>query len=108
MRDDLKGQGYSKEDEYFHRKDQELIAKLREKAEADRARLETENKKSEFWMRCPKCGSTVYYEPEGLEAFVVIPVGAFADPGFPSPLVSVYESRMHQWVVPPAGAEHIP
>ena len=57
---------------------------------------------------CPKCGSTVYYEPEGLEAFVVIPVGAFADPGFPSPLVSVYESRMHQWVVPPAGAEHIP
>ena len=34
MRDDLKNQGYSKEDEYFHRKDQELVAKLREKAEA--------------------------------------------------------------------------
>jgi len=57
---------------------------------------------------CPKCGSTVYYEPEGLEEFVAIPVGAFADPGFPSPTFSVYESRMHQWVVPPSEAEHIP
>lgn len=57
---------------------------------------------------CPTCGSTVYYESEGLEAFLAIPVGAFADPSFPSPIVSVYESRMHQWVVPPAQAEHIP
>jgi hypothetical protein len=57
---------------------------------------------------CPTCGATVYYEPEGLEAFVAIPVGAFADPGFPSPRVSVYEARMHKWVVPPPEAEHIP
>jgi hypothetical protein len=62
MKDDLKGQGYSKEDEYFHRKDQELIAKLREKAEAERARLEGENKKKEYWMRCPKCGSAMTEE----------------------------------------------
>lgn len=57
---------------------------------------------------CPACGSTVYYEAEGLEDFLAIPVGAFADPGFPAPIVSVYESRKHQWVVPPPGAEHIP
>ncbi len=57
---------------------------------------------------CPKCGSTVYYEPGGLDEFVAIPVGAFADPGFPAPSVSVYESRKHQWVVPPPEAEHIP
>ncbi|KNZ31938.1 MAG: aldehyde-activating protein [Methylibium sp. NZG] len=57
---------------------------------------------------CPNCGATVYYEPEGLEAFVAIPVGAFADPHFPSPQVSVYEDRMHAWVVPPAEAQHIP
>jgi uncharacterized protein len=62
MRDDLKGQGYSKEDEYFHRKDQELIAKLREKAEAQRTAAEAENKKKEYWMRCPKCGSTLAEE----------------------------------------------
>ena len=57
---------------------------------------------------CPRCGSTVYYEPGGLEEFVTIPVGAFADPSFPPPSVSVYEARMHGWVVPPPDAEHIP
>ncbi|AOZ49314.1 GFA family protein [Chromobacterium vaccinii] len=55
---------------------------------------------------CPTCGATVYYEPEGLEAFVAIPVGAFADPSFPAPSVSVYEERKHGWVVVPEGAEH--
>lgn len=57
---------------------------------------------------CPKCGATVYYEPEDLPGFVGIPVGTFADPGFPAPSVSVYESRKHAWVVPPLDAEHIP
>lgn len=57
---------------------------------------------------CPQCGSTVYYEPEGLEAFVAIPVGAFADPSFPAPAFSVYEDRKHRWVIPPADAEHMP
>lgn len=57
---------------------------------------------------CPSCGSTVYYEPEGMEGFLAIPVGAFADPAFPAPRISVYESRMHAWVVPPPDAEHIP
>ncbi|MCD4487376.1 GFA family protein [Chromobacterium vaccinii] len=55
---------------------------------------------------CPVCGATVYYEPEGLEEFVAIPVGAFADPGFPAPSVSVYEERKHGWVAVPEGAEH--
>ena len=57
---------------------------------------------------CPQCGATVHYEAEGLEEYVIIPVGAFADPGFPAPTVSVYEERMHRWVVPPPDAEHIP
>lgn len=55
---------------------------------------------------CPTCGATVWYELLGLPEFVAIPVGAFADPGFPPPTVSVYEDRMHGWVVPPADAEH--
>jgi hypothetical protein len=70
-------------------------------------RVGDEGSKAKFHF-CPRCGSTVYYEPEGLEAFVAIPVGAFADPSFPSPSISVYEERKHQWVVPPAEAEHIP
>lgn len=56
---------------------------------------------------CPHCGATVYYEAEGLESYLTIPVGVFADPGFPSPTVSVYEARMHRWVIPPPDAEHI-
>ena len=55
---------------------------------------------------CPHCGATVFYTAEGLEDFVTIPVGAFAEPGFPAPMVSVYESRKHGWVIPPADAEH--
>lgn len=55
---------------------------------------------------CPVCGVTVYYEPEAMPDFISIPVGVFADPQFPTPTVSVYESRMHRWVVPPAEAEH--
>ena len=57
---------------------------------------------------CPTCGATVYYEPQGLEDYLAIPVGAFADPAFPAPQFSVYEERMHSWVIPPAAAEHIP
>ncbi|MTW12678.1 aldehyde-activating protein [Pseudoduganella eburnea] len=57
---------------------------------------------------CPVCGATVFYEIGGHEAFVGVPVGAFADPGFPAPRVSVYEERMHAWVAPPPGAERIP
>jgi hypothetical protein len=55
---------------------------------------------------CPSCGATVYYEPLGLPDFISIPVGAFADPDFPAPTVSVYEGRKHGWVVPPVSAEH--
>lgn len=62
IRDDFKKEGYSKEDEYFHRKDRELLAKLREKAEAQRARQESEHRKKEYWMRCPKCGSELKEE----------------------------------------------
>lgn len=57
---------------------------------------------------CPQCGSTVYYAAEGLEAYLTIPVGAFADPDFPPPTVSVYEKRMHRWVIAPPDAEHFP
>ena len=56
---------------------------------------------------CPECGATVYYLAEAVDGFIIIPVGAFADPAFPAPQVSGYEARMHAWVVPPAGAQHV-
>lgn len=48
---------------------------------------------------CPQCGSTVCWEAEGAPGFVTVAVGAFAEPGFPPPQVSVYEERRHPWVL---------
>jgi len=48
---------------------------------------------------CPVCGSTVYWEPSGMPEFISVAVGAFADPNFPPPRVSVYEERKHQWAL---------
>lgn len=49
---------------------------------------------------CPACGSTVHWTPTGaLAEFVLVAVGAFADPGFPTPTVSVYEERRHPWAM---------
>lgn len=46
---------------------------------------------------CPECGSQVFYtEPD--EDFVVVSVGSFADPTFPPPTESGYDSRRHPWI----------
>jgi len=51
---------------------------------------------------CPVCGTTVFHTEEGHHESVGIAVGAFADPDFPAPRVSIYESRKHPWVeLPP-------
>lgn len=55
---------------------------------------------------CPECGATVYYEIEQVRDAIAVPVGAFADPAFPAPKVSVYEERRHAWVSVPEDAEH--
>lgn len=56
---------------------------------------------------CPNCGATVYYLPEAMPDFILIPVGAFADPTFPGPQVSVYENRQHHWVRVPDEIDHM-
>ena len=54
---------------------------------------------SQFRFRfCPVCGSNVFHTEEGVEGRVSVAVGAFADPSFPPPEDSVYESRRHPWV----------
>jgi hypothetical protein len=47
---------------------------------------------------CAECGATVFYSFEGDDEVVVIPVGAFADPGFTAPTRFVYGDRAHAWV----------
>lgn len=46
---------------------------------------------------CPLCGSTVCWESPALPDTIAVAVGAFADPSFPPPRVSVYEGRRHPW-----------
>jgi hypothetical protein len=55
---------------------------------------------------CPDCGATVHYELEGLPDAIAVPLGAFADPTFPAPRVSVYEARRHPWAGIPQDIEH--
>jgi hypothetical protein len=47
---------------------------------------------------CPTCGGTIAYVIDALPGLTAIPLGAFADPSFPPPHFSVYESRKHPWV----------
>jgi hypothetical protein len=51
---------------------------------------------------CPTCGSTVWWTADALPGFVTVALGAFADPAFPPPAVSVYGIRRHAWVTLPA------
>ncbi len=52
---------------------------------------------------CPICGTSVFHTEDGdARASVSVAVGAFADPSFPAPRDSVYDSRRHAWVrLPP-------
>jgi hypothetical protein len=52
---------------------------------------------------CPVCGTTVYKTEQGEDDAVSVAVGAFADPDFPPPQVSVYDCRRHPWVQLPPG-----
>jgi hypothetical protein len=55
---------------------------------------------------CPTCGSTVYWQVRSLSGFTTVAVGAFGDPQFPAPTVSVWEETLHGWVTLPAQVEH--
>jgi hypothetical protein len=56
---------------------------------------------------CPTCGATLAFVTEGMPGLTAIPAGAFADPQFPPPHYSVYETRRHGWLtVVGEGVEH--
>jgi hypothetical protein len=57
---------------------------------------------------CPACGATVYWSIPGLDDAWIVALGAFADPTFPAPTVSIYEERQHAWVALPGdGVTHL-
>jgi hypothetical protein len=69
-------------------------------------RISDEGGERRMFNFCPECGATVYYYDSSRPEMVAIPVGAFADPVFPWPTVSVWESRKHAWVSLPVDVEH--
>jgi hypothetical protein len=46
---------------------------------------------------CPECGGTVFWSAEQRPDLIAIAVGAFADPGFERPGLSVWERSRHPW-----------
>jgi len=53
---------------------------------------------------CPECGAIVFYRTD--TELTAVPIGAFADPTFPQPTISVWEARKHPWLTLPAELEH--
>jgi tetratricopeptide (TPR) repeat protein len=56
------------------------------------------DRKEHVFHFCPDCGSQVFYSEPSEPDLVVVSVGSFADPAFPPPTESGYDSRRHSWV----------
>jgi hypothetical protein len=66
---------------------------------SDFARVSDEaDRKEHIFHFCPDCGSQVFYTEPAEPELVVVSVGSFADPSFPPPTESGYDSRRHPWV----------
>jgi hypothetical protein len=65
----------------------------------DFSRISDEDDRREHVFHfCPDCGSQVFYTEPDEPSWVVVAVGAFADPSFPPPTESGYDHRRHAWV----------
>ena len=56
MPKDLSQHGYDREEEYFYKKNKELVEKMRTGLDAQRAEQEAHSAQNPHWMKCPKCG----------------------------------------------------
>jgi hypothetical protein len=66
---------------------------------SDYARISDEaDRKDHVFHFCPECGSQVFYTEPTEPDLVVVSVGSFADPAFPPPTESGYDSRRHPWL----------
>lgn len=55
---------------------------------------------------CPTCGSTLYWKADASPSWIGVAVGAFADPAFTAPTLSVFEQSKHGWVRLDGSMEH--
>jgi hypothetical protein len=67
------------------------------------------DRKEHVFHFCTDCGSQVFYSEPSEPDLVVVSVGSFADPSFPPPTESGYDSRRHSWVeLPESIQRHAP
>ena len=45
---------------------------------------------------CPECGSNIFWTSD--DGSIGVAVGCFADPEFPPPTVTIYDSKRHHWL----------
>jgi hypothetical protein len=55
---------------------------------------------------CPNCGTSLYWEADAWPDSYILAVGAFADPNFPAPSVSIFEESKHTRTQLPDGMKH--
>lgn len=60
IRGEFKKDGYSREEEYFHRKNKELLREHRRKLDDARVAQRTLQQSKAHWMICPKCGGQMH------------------------------------------------
>jgi hypothetical protein len=70
---------------------------------AEYVRISDEGEERTFRF-CPDCGATVFWTSDPPDV-IAVAIGAFADPSFPQPTVSVYGERRYPWLPIPAGIE---
>jgi hypothetical protein len=77
---------------------------------SDFSRISDEaNRNEHVFHFCPDCGSQVFQSEPSEPDLVVVAVGAFADPSFPPPTESGYDSRRHPWIgLPDSMQRHAP
>ena len=56
------------------------------------------DRKEHVFHFCPECGSQVFYTEPTEPDLIVVSIGSFADPSFPPPTESGYDSQRHSWV----------
>jgi hypothetical protein len=55
---------------------------------------------------CPECGTTLFWTTEDWTGTIAVAIGAFTDPSFPPPTVSIWEARRYPWLPLPEQIEH--
>jgi hypothetical protein len=65
-----------------------------------------EGRKVRFYF-CPNCGTSLYWDDDVRPDWYLLAVGTFADPNFPPPSVSIFETWRHAWTQLPDSIKHL-